>query len=92
MRYLLQTKTSVLEWLLGHDDTPSVLPIFPENDEFGLVVAHLLSGAVYAEVIPAADNVQSIVGGGIPLGRLYFQIPKTAIYSVCPDIQPSSFF
>ncbi len=77
---------------MARDDEPTVLPVFPDDANLALVVAHLLSGAVYAEVIPAADNVQSIVGGGIPLGRLYFQIPKNAIYKVCPAIGPDAFF
>lgn len=92
MRYLLRPEESVLDWLLARDNEPTILPVFPESADFALVVAHLLSGDVYAEVIPAADNVQSIVGGGIPLGRLYFQIPKKALYKVCPEITPAAFF
>jgi hypothetical protein len=91
-RYLLETQEPVLDWLMARDDEPTILPVFPESQDLALVVAHLLSGDVYAEVIPAADNVKSIVGGGIPLGRLYFQIPKKAIYNVCPNIAPDAFF
>jgi len=85
MRYLLKPDEPVLEWLLNFDDQPSVLPTFPADADHALVVAQLLSGNVFAEVIPAADDVASIVGGGVPLGRLYFQIPKKAVYSVCPN-------
>jgi hypothetical protein len=85
MRYLLKPDKPVLDWLLNFDGRPSILPTFPADTEHVLVVAQLLSGNVFAEVIPAADDVTTIVGGGVPLGRLYFQIPKTAVYSVCPN-------
>jgi hypothetical protein len=92
MRYFIKPKTnSVLSWLLAADATPSTLPSFPENDKLGLVVAQLVSGQVLAEVLPVAAKVAVVCGGGVPLGRLYFQIPRKQLYSVCPELTPESF-
>jgi hypothetical protein len=95
MRYFIKSKDSksvpVLTWLLHMDSTPTVLPFFPEDGTFGLVVAHLLSGRVFAEVLPTLDSVTEVCGEGVPLGRLYFQIPRDRLYSVCPELTPESF-
>lgn len=91
MRYFIKPSEAVLSWLLSHDDLPDVLPVFPEEHTHGLVVAHLLSGGVVAEVIPAPANVKEACGDGIPLGRLYFQIPKNLLYSVCDNLRPEVF-
>lgn len=90
-RYFLKSDDDVLPWLLSHDEQPHVLPVFPEEDRYGLVVAHLLSGRVFAEVIPTPAHVREACGGGLPLGRLYFQIPKKLLYSVCEDLEPEDF-
>jgi len=91
MRYFLKPAKSVLAWLLDHDVHPHVLPVFPEDEEIGLVVAHLLSGGVFAEVIPTPKHLPLVCGHGIPLGRLYFQIPKSLLYSVCDGLGPEHF-
>lgn len=91
MRYFIDPKQDVLEWLLKIDATPGTLPMFPENVGLGLVVAHLVSGAVLAEVLPAPEQVRVACGTGVPLGRLYFQIPRDRLYTVCPDLTPESF-
>jgi len=91
MRYFINPKQDVLAWLLKIDAVPCTLPTFSENDGLGLVVAHLVSGAVLAEVLPLRSQVKVACGEGVPLGRLYFQIPRDRLYSVCPDLQPESF-
>lgn len=91
MRYFIKPEKSVFDWLLDHDVEPRVLPIFPDDSSLGLVVAHLLSGGVFAEVIPSPQHVKTACGGGIPLGRLYFQIPKSLLYSVCEGLRPEDF-
>lgn len=97
MRYFIKPKSGAghtvptLTWLLNIDSTPTVLPVFPEDAELGLVVAHLLSGEVFAEVLPHPSNVTEACGPGLPLGRLYFQIPKDRLYSVCGDLTPQVF-
>ena len=91
MRYFLKSNAAVLPWLLSHDEKPHVLPVFPEEDDYGLVVAHLLSGEVFAEVIPTPQHIYGACGGGLPLGRLYFQIPKNLLYSVCENLEPETF-
>ena len=97
MRYFIKPKTetgrqaAVLPWLLNIDTTPTVLPIFPDTAELGLVVAHLLSGEVFAEVIPSPEKIVEICGPGLPLGRLYFQIPKDLLYSACTGLDPTVF-
>lgn len=91
MRYFIKPDKSVLDWLLDHDASPHVLPFFPEDESSGLVVAHLLSSGIFAEVIPSPDHVATACGPGIPLGRLYFQIPKNLLYSVCEGLHPETF-
>jgi len=97
MRYFIKPKRSLdravplLTWLLHIDSTPTVLPIFPEEDDLGLVVAYLLSGEVFAEVLPHPQNVAEVCGPGLPLGRLYFQIPRDRLYSVCESLTPEIF-
>jgi hypothetical protein len=91
MRFFLKPDKPVLNWLLDHDVEPHILPVFPEDDKSGLVVAHLLSGGVVAEVIPTAEHVVTACGNGIPLGRLYFQIPRSLLYNVCDGLLPQDF-
>lgn len=91
MRFFLKPEKPVLNWLLDHDVEPRIVPVFPEDDKSGLVVAHLLSGGVVAEVIPTAAHVETACGNGIPLGRLYFQIPRNLLYSVCDALSPQDF-
>jgi hypothetical protein len=94
MRYFIKPKKQsvpVLTWLLHVDAAPTVLPLFPEDSNLGLVVAHLLSGCVFAEVLPTPNSVAEVCGEGVPLGRLYFQIPRDRLYSVCPELTPESF-
>lgn len=54
-------------------------------------MAHLLSGGVFAEVITGPKHVAEVCGTGVPLGRLYFQIPKSLLYSVCDGLGPENF-
>ncbi|NDD52924.1 hypothetical protein EBZ39_03450 [bacterium] len=96
MRYLIKpqepSKTlSLLSWLLAADATPKTLPVFPDNTELGLVVAHLVAGTVVAEVLPTTESVIAACGPGLPLGRLYFQVPKNLLYSACPELDSNSF-
>ena len=87
-RYLIKPDAAVLPWLLRHDPQPHVLPVFPTDDTRGLVVAHLLSGNVFAEVIPTPRHIAAACGGGLPLGRLYFQVPKPLLYDACATLTP----
>lgn len=91
MRYFLEPEQDVLAWCLSHDRKPHVLPRFPTEKPLGLVCAHLIEGKVFAEVVTSADNLVEICGVGFPLGRLYFQIPKSALYMVCPPLTPAAF-
>ena len=92
MRYFIKPQNSAaLSWLLNIDTTPSTLPFFPEDDNSGLVVAQLISGKILAEVLPTVSHVKLVCGGGVPLGRLYFRIPKNQLYPVCDDLKPESF-
>lgn len=92
MRYFIKPKSvPALTWLLNIDAAPHVLPIFPKDGNFGLVVAQLLSGGVLAEVLPQPAQVAESVGPGVPLGRLYFQIPKDKLFTVCPDLTNQAF-
>lgn len=91
MRYFLQSHIAVLPWLLKRDPAPRILPSFPEDENMTLVVASLVGGAVYAEVIPKAEDFTTVCGGGLPLGRLYFQILKSELYNVCPALRESAF-
>lgn len=91
MRHFIKPDVTTLSWLLQHDSEPHVLPIFPENDSDGLVVAHLLSGGVFAEVIPTPAHILEACGDGLPLGRLYFQVPREALYGVCENLNPGDF-
>lgn len=91
MRYFINLKQDVLDWLLAIDAEPATLPVFSDNVGRGLVVAQLVSGTVLAEVLPVPEQVKVACGGGVPLGRLYFQIPRDRLYSVCPDLTPESF-
>lgn len=92
MRYFIKpSATPALTWLLNIDAAPRVLPIFPEDEKIGLVVAQLLSGGVLAEVLPRPEKVEESVGPGVPLGRLYFQIPKDRLFEVCPDLTNQAF-
>jgi hypothetical protein len=91
MRYFIEPDTQPLAWLLGIDETPRTLPFFPDNADTGLVVAQLISGRILAEVLPTEDHVKVACGGGVPLGRLYFHVPKTQLYPVCSDLTPESF-
>lgn len=91
MRYLLQPKSDVLTWCLSQDSRPSTLPFMPAQAEQGLVVAQLIGGMVSAEVVTSPQHLVEIVGQGFPLGRLYFQIPKSELYLRCPELNPSAF-
>lgn len=91
MRYFLKPEKALLAWLLDYDVSPRLIPIFPEDVTLGLVVVHLLAGGVFAEVITGPKKIAEICGPGLPLGRLYFQIPKSLLYSVCDGLCPENF-
>ena len=91
MRYFIKPEDSALTWLLNIDAAPSTLPFFPDDSGAGLVVAQLLSGKILAEVLPTEEHVRLVCGSGVPLGRLYFHIPKAQLYSVCPELSSESF-
>ena len=91
MRYGLETDGDVLAWCLKHDTYPNVVPLFPKEKGRGLVVAHLIGGAVKAEVLVSAEHLVEVCGTGFPMGRLYFQIPKSALYKVCPRLSDSVY-
>lgn len=93
MRYFIKhvNPKDVLAWLQDKDPQPRVLPVFPDDSTDALVVTHLLGGAVFAEVATSAAHLVEICGRGFPLGRLYFQISKSELYRVCPELTPAAF-
>lgn len=93
MRYFLKAlrPNAVLAWLLEQDPEPRPIPVFPEDRSLALVITQLLGGVVFAEVISSAAQLTEVVGPGFPLGRLYFQIPKSELYRVCPELHPAVF-
>lgn len=91
MRYVLDLPGNPLNWLLEKDVKPSAVPIFPTQEKYGLVCAQIVGGRVSAEVVTSAEHLVEVVGPGFPLGRLYFQIEKSALYSVCPALTPDVF-
>jgi len=92
VRYLLQPeKKPVLAWLLERDPAPSPAPTAPETVDFGLVVAYLLNGVCYAEVLITAQQLVKTCGSGFPFGRLFFHVKKSDIYPVCAQLTASSF-
>jgi hypothetical protein len=91
MRYFLKPEGNALDWCLSQDAKPRTLPFLPEQVDTGLVVAHLIGGEVLAEVATSREHFAEICGPGFPLGRLYFQIPKSALYIVCPELTPAAF-
>ncbi|NDD53103.1 hypothetical protein EBZ39_04350 [bacterium] len=91
MRYFIKPADPALTWLLNIDAAPSTLPFFPNDSGVGLVVAQLLSGKILAEVLPTEEHVRLVCGGGVPLGRLYFHVPKARLYPVCPKLSSESF-
>jgi hypothetical protein len=91
MRYIIKPQQPTLVWLEKHAPQPRVYPTKP-SDSRALVVAHLFAGKVVAEVIPNRAAFPAACGSGVPLGRLYFQVPKELLYGVCPELKPTSFF
>jgi hypothetical protein len=89
-RYFLNHSCS-LDWLLKQDSRPDILPKFPDDDSFGLVVAYLASGQVLSEVVTSPQTFVEVCGPGLPLGRLYFHISKNRLYSVCDGLTPEAF-
>lgn len=89
-RYFLNPECS-LDWLLRQDSRPDILPKFPDDSSFGLVVAYLASGKMLAEVVPSPAVFVEICGPGLPLGRLYFHISKNRLYSVCDGLTSETF-
>lgn len=84
-RYILKTDT-VLNWLSDKDPAPLVLPEFSKQRNTVLVVAYLLAGKVVAEVVLSPQHLRELCGPGLPLGRLYFQVKKTDVQALCPEL------
>lgn len=92
MRHILNLPApETLDWLSQNDGEPNVLPVFPNNNALGLVVAHLVSGHIVAEVLTRPQQVKKICGLGIPLGRLYFQIQRNLLYKFCSTLKVEDF-
>ena len=84
MRYILQPKSvSVLSWLIRRDPEPKPLPVFPDDTETRLVVAHLLNGKCYAEVVIDDKHLLSICGKGFPFGRMFFYVKHVDLADCC---------
>jgi hypothetical protein len=84
MRHVLQPSVkSVLVWLIQLDPNPKTVPVFPEDPETRLVVAHLLNGKCYAEVVLNAKHLITVCGRGFPLGRLFFHVKNVDIADCC---------
>lgn len=81
-RYILTKKTNdILSYLAGFDAHPRVYPTSPGT--LGLVVCHLVGGSVIAEALPSPQQFKKICGDGVPLGRLYFKVPRADIEDMC---------
>lgn len=91
MRYQLRPPGDTLHWLFAQDGQPHVLPFLPAENDRSLVCAQLIDGEVLAEVVLSGEHLTKVCGQGFPLGRLYFQISKSALYSVCPELTPATF-
>jgi hypothetical protein len=94
MRYFIKpnaAEESLLDTMLAEDSTPRILPVFPQDEMLGLVVLHLISGRVLGEVLPCPAAVITACGPGLPLGRLYFQVPRTRLFDLCPELKPEVF-
>ena len=91
-RYILELDGDQQAWLFEHDHRPSVLPLFSglAEDE-GLVCAHLVRNELVAEVVVSPAHIAEVCGNQLPTGRLYFQIPKSELYMVCPSLTPAAF-
>lgn len=88
MRYLLQPENkSPLAWLFERDAKPSVVPVIPADKTFGLVMAYLLNGTCYAEVLNSAERLEQICGSKFPFGRLFFHIKQQDLHSVCAELK-----
>lgn len=86
MRVLLQPKDKpALAWLLERDAEPSVVPVFPAGSDLRLVMAYLLNGVCYAEVLNEPARLEQICCGKFPFGRLFFHIKRHDISDVCAD-------
>jgi len=91
MRYILQPKSvSVLSWLIRKDPEPMPLPVFPDSEETRLVVAHLLNGKCYAEIVVDAKHLLLICGKGFPFGRLFFHVKNVDLVAVCDKLPPAA--
>ena len=91
MRYTIKPEvSSVLTWLRKNGSGARVIPTFPSK-RYGLVVAHLVAGKVVAEVIPNRAAFPAACGSRVPLGRLYFHVPKARLYEVCSDLTAAVF-
>jgi hypothetical protein len=92
MRYIIQPPENgkPLAWLLSKDPMPSAAPLFPDSQK-GLVVAYLLNGACYAEVIPKKEQLTAVCGSGFPFGRLFFHVKKDDLFQACPRLSVDSF-
>jgi hypothetical protein len=91
MRFILQPAGSVLTWLLRKDAAPRIVPTLPGDEENGLVVAYLLNGLCYAEVLTDKAQVRAVCGSGLPLGRLFFHVKKNDLISVCAQLSEKTF-
>jgi len=88
MRYLLQPEnTSTLSWLFEKNANPSVIPEFPEDGKSELVMAYLLNGVCYAEVLNGPAHLNQTCAGKFPFGRLFFHIPQQDVFDVCADFK-----
>jgi hypothetical protein len=84
VRYLLQPKSvSVLSWLIRRDPEPKPIPVFPDDAETRLVVAHLLNGKCYAEVITDTKHLLSVCGKSFPFGRMFFHVKHVDLAGCC---------
>lgn len=91
MRYLIQPKSVlVINWLLKKDPEPLPLPIFPDDPGMRLVVAHLLNGKCYAEIVIDAKHLTAICGNSFPFGRLFFHVKHVDLEGVCDTLPPPS--
>lgn len=88
MKYLLQPEDkSALTWLIEKDAKPSVIPVFPDDKSLGLVMAYLLNGVCYAEVLNDHNHLERICDSKFPFGKLFFHVKRQDLIDVCSELK-----
>lgn len=75
--------SDILEWLVGYDRKPRLMPRFPESGACALVAAALVAERPCAWLLDEESQVQVLrdglkaIGGELPV--LFFHVPRTIV-------------